>query len=174
MSAVILLAMHGMPPNDFPKNEMAEFFELRGTLKRSGGVSPDLIRRHDELDLKMRRWPRAPQNDPFYTGSQELANHLGRETGRKVVVGFNEFCGPGMEEALDKAVAAAGPAGKVVVVTPMMTRGGEHAKADIPAAIRKAQQKHPKAEIVYAWPFEFSAVARFLASQVEPFLYGTP
>lgn len=169
MSAVILLAMHGTPPNDFPKNELAEFFELRGKLKRSGGAAPDLIRRHDELDLKMRRWPRTPQNDPFYTGSQELASHLGRETGQEVVIGFNEFCGPDMEEALDKAVAAAGPAGKVVVITPMMTRGGEHAKSDIPAAIRKAQEKHPAADIVYAWPFEFLEVARFLASQIKHF-----
>ncbi len=170
MSAVILLAMHGAPPNDFPKNELAEFFELRGKLKRAGEIAPDLIRRHDALDLKMQRWPRTPENDPFYTGSEELAGHLSRKTGREVVIGFNEFCGPDMEEALDKAVASAGPEGKVVVITPMMTRGGEHAKSDIPAAIRKAQQKHPAAEIVYAWPFEFPEVARFLASQIERYL----
>jgi sirohydrochlorin cobaltochelatase len=170
MSSVIVLAMHGAPPQDFPKREMAEFFELRGKLKRTDGSAPALLRRHEELDLTMRRWPRTPQNDPFYAGSQALAEHLSRETGQKVIVGFNEFCGPDMDETLDKAVAASGPKGKIVVITPMMTRGGEHAKSDIPAAIQRAEQKYPRAEIIYAWPFEFSEVAQFLASQVKRFL----
>jgi sirohydrochlorin cobaltochelatase len=170
MGSVIVLAMHGTPPHDFPKNEMAEFFELRGKLKRTEGPSPDLIRRHDELDLKMRRWPRTAENDPFHAGSEELASHLSKETGHDVIIGFNEFCGPDMAEALDKGAAVAGSGGKLVVITPMMTRGGEHAKSDIPAAIRKAQQRHPTLKIVYAWPFEFSEIARFLASQIKQFL----
>jgi sirohydrochlorin cobaltochelatase len=170
MPSIILLAMHGTPPNNFPKNELAEFFELRGKLKRSGEAAPDLIHRHNALDAKIRRWPRTPQNDPFQAGSRELAAHLSRETGSKVVIGYNEFCGPDLDEALDDAVGTAGPAGRIIVVTPMMTRGGEHATADIPAAIQRAKARHPEAEIVYAWPFGFSEVARFLASQIKQYL----
>lgn len=169
MNRIIVLAMHGTPPQDFPKKEMAELFSLRAQLKHAGSDSPEVAGKHRELDAKMRRWPRTSENDPFYAGSQELAGHLSRETGLEVVVGFNEFCGPDMEEALDKAAAAAGPGGKIVVITPMMTRGGEHAKSEIPAEIRKAQQKYPTVEIAYAWPFEFAEVARFLASQIQQF-----
>lgn len=170
MPSIILLAMHGTPPNDFPKNELAEFFELRGRLKRAGEAASALADRHAALDAKIRRWPRTPENDPFHAGSQELAAHLSRETGTEIVIGFNEFCAPDMDEALDGAVAAAGPDGRIIVVTPMMTRGGEHAKTDIPSAIQKARGRHPKTEIIYAWPFEFPEVARFLASQIKPFL----
>ena len=170
MPSIILLAMHGTPPNDFPKNELAEFFELRGKIKRAGEALPALIDRHNALDAKIRQWPRTDRNDPFQAGSRELAVHLNQKSGSKVLIGYNEFCAPGMDEALDNAVAAAGPAGRIVVVTPMMTRGGEHAKTDIPAAIQKARQRHPKADIVYAWPFEFPEVAGFLAAQIKPFL----
>ena len=170
MPSIILLAMHGTPPNDFPKNELAEFFELRGRLKRAGEAASALTDRHAELDAKIRRWPRTPENDPFHAGSRELAAHLSRETGTEIVIGFNEFCAPDMDEALDSAVGAAGPSGRIVVVTPMMTRGGEHAKSDIPASIRKARLRHPRAEFIYAWPFEFQEVARFLSSQIKSFL----
>ena len=38
---------------------------------------------------------------------------------------------------------------------------------DIPAAIRRAQKRHPETPILYVWPFEVSEVAAFLATQVE-------
>lgn len=169
MKNIILLAMHGAPPRDFPRSEMTELFELRAQLKHAQQGPPVLLRRHAELDSKIRRWPRTPENDPFHAGSQELARHLGRETGSVVIVGFNEFCAPGMDEALDQAAAEAKPAGKIVVITPMMTQGGEHSKSDIPSAIRAAEQRHPGVQITYAWPFDFEEVARFLASQMKRF-----
>ena len=33
--------------------------------------------------------------------------------------------------------------GKVLVVTPMMTRGGEHVEREIPAAVARARRRHP-------------------------------
>ena len=111
----------------------------------------------------MRAWPRTPDNDPFHAGTQELAGHLRQVTGLEVIAGFNEFCAPSLDEALDQA---AGRADSVVVVTPMMTRGGEHSEIDIPAAIERARERHPRLAIRYAWPFETGAVAQFLAAQI--------
>ena len=97
-----------------------------------------------------------------------MAVHLGEVTGYKVIVGFNEFCAPSVGEALDDAVTQS--AEKVIVITPMMTQGGEHAEADIPAAICRARQRHPHTLMIYAWPFEVVDVARFLAAQVARFV----
>jgi sirohydrochlorin cobaltochelatase len=157
--------MHGAPPNDFPEHDMAELFGLQARLKGATGAERvALERRRLELDAKMRAWPRTPQNDPFYAGSQELAAHIRRATGCEVIVGFNEFCSPSLEEALNQAIAR--EAEKVIVITPMMTRGGEHSEVDIPAAVQTAQAQHPETPILYAWPFKVSEVANFLAAQI--------
>ncbi len=165
MRRVIVLAMHGVPPSDFPPHEIAEFFSLHGRLEHGGGPDGEALRRRrDELDAKIRNWPRTPQNDPFHAGSQELAEHLRRVTGQTVIVGFNEFCAPDLDTALDQAAGLAPD--QVVVITPMMTRGGGHSESDIPSAVQRAREKHPGLRIDYAWPFEAGEVARFLADQI--------
>lgn len=165
----IVLAMHGMPPNDFPANEMAELFGLHARLAHAGETERAVLeRRHAELETKMQMWPRTATNDPFYAGSQELAVHLGEVTGHKVIVGFNEFCAPSVGEALDDAVVQG--AERIIIITPMMTRGGEHAEVDIPRTVQSARQRHLSIPIVYAWPFESAEVAQFLASQVARFV----
>jgi len=178
--------MHGAPPLDFPKGEMAE---LMGSHSYDGQGDPDhsdhdhsiaesehqdtahdlQVRRQRlaRLAAKLRAWPRTPENDPFYAGSQELAEHLAEASGCDVVVGFNEFCDPTVPAALDQAIARG--AEKVVVITPMMTKGGEHSELDISSAVRSAQKRHPNVQVIYAWPFEVEVVARFLASQVKRF-----
>ena len=166
MKTVIVLAMHGAPPRDFPRREMGEFFGLHarvGHTTGAGGSEPE--RRYAELHAKMRSWPRSAQNDRFWAASHELADHLSRATGHEVVVGFNEFCGPDLDEALGQAVAE--DVERVIVVTPMMTRGGEHAEVDIPAAVQRAQERHPGIPMTYVWPFEFAQVAQFLAEQID-------
>ena len=166
MKTVVVLAMHGSPPNDFPKLEMAEFFDLRARLKRvEGADSVAIERRLTELEAKMRVWPRTARNDPYYAGSQDLAACLEETTKCKVIVGFNEFCAPSLDDALDQASAS--DVEKVVVITPMMTRGGEHSELDIPNAVRRAQERHPHVTYVYVWPFEMAEVAQFLARQVD-------
>ena len=79
-------------------------------------------------------------------------------------MGFNEFCAPSLDDTFSKATARG--AEKVIVVTPMMTRGGEHAEVDIPRAVEAAQARYPKIPIIYAWPFRVSDVASFLATQI--------
>jgi sirohydrochlorin cobaltochelatase len=165
---VIILAMHGAPPNDFPQREVAEMFGLHARLEHL--VGPEraaLERRHDELDAKMRDWPRTAQNDPFHAASHELAAAVSEATGCEVIVGFNEFCAPSLDTALDQAAARA--AERVIIITPMMTRGGEHSEVDIPAAVQRAQARHSGVQFVYAWPFEVAEVARFLAAQISRF-----
>jgi len=166
---VVVLAMHGSPPLDFPKDEMAEFMALRSRIEHAPHpLSSAQKLRCEELEAKMRNWPRTGQNDPFYAGSQELAKHLRRESGLEVIVGFNEFCGPTLDEALEQA--AGREADQILVITPMMTRGGEHSAVEIPEAIRRAQQKFPGQKMGYAWPFETEDIARFLSAQITRFL----
>jgi sirohydrochlorin cobaltochelatase len=166
MTDVIVLAMHGAPPTDFPTGETAELFTLHFQLEHMPkGVRPDLEARYAGLEEKMRHWPRSETNDPFYAGSMELAEQLRLATGRKVILGFNEFCAPSLEQAL--AEAANLTPERVVVVTPMMTRGGEHSEVDIPTAVRLAQEGHPEISFAYVWPFNSSQVASFLADQIQ-------
>jgi sirohydrochlorin cobaltochelatase len=169
MNTVVVLAMHGVPPNDFPRQEMREFFELHGRVEMSPAALPPASRsRYDELEAKIKRWPRTPQNDPYHAASYELARALQSECGLEVIVGFNEFCAPDVDEALARAVAD-GP-GRIVILTTMMTRGGEHAEREIAQAVSRARTKHPGVELIYAWPFETPAIARFLADHIRRFV----
>lgn len=165
----IVLAMHGAPPVDMPPGEVAELMGLHARLAGVQGPQRDALqRRYDELDARTRSWPRSAENDPFWAASQSLGEALARTTGSKVIVGFNEFCAPRLGEALDRAASETeAPHRRVVVVTPMMTRGGEHAEAEIPAEVQAARARHPGVELVYAWPFDVDDVARFLARQIE-------
>lgn len=170
MKTTIVLAMHGTPPDDFPPRETGELFGLHMRLEHATeGERTALEHRYAELDAKMRAWPRTAQNDPFYAGSQELAEHLRRVSGCEVIVGFNEFCAPSLDEALSHA--AGEEAHQVIVITPMMTRGGEHSEVDIPAVVRRAQERYPETQFLYAWPFEASEVAQFLAAQIGRFVH---
>ncbi len=180
MKTTSLLTMHGAPPTDFPQAEIGELFGLHARLEHGTGPKRGwLERRHAELEAGVRAWPRTAQNDPFYAGSQELAQQLRLATRCDVVVGFNEFCGPSPDEALDQAVACAAGVKRVLVITPMtpalalrykrrasVTRGGEHSEVDIPGGIRRAQNRHPETPVVYGWSFEASDVAPFLAAQI--------
>ena len=170
MRTVIVLAMHGAPPNDFSKNEIGELFGLHAHLEHASGPErAALVRRHEELSAKMRAWPRTAQNDPFHAGSLELARELRLATDLEVIAAFNEFCAPTLDEAFDQAQKQG--AERVVVITPMMTRGGEHSEADIPRAIQRAQEMYPNIEIAFAWPFDVKRVAEFLAEQAADFFY---
>jgi sirohydrochlorin cobaltochelatase len=166
LTATVVLAMHGAPPRDFPRRETGEFFNL---YSRLGHASPEerasIIGRYEELEAKMRAWPRSPQNDPYFAAAQEMGGQLSQTMGCTVVVGFNEFCAPTLDEALDEA--ATGGSDQIYVVTPMMTRGGEHSEKEIPACVAAAEQRHPGVKFTYVWPFPVGDIAGFLASQVR-------
>lgn len=165
MSDVIVLAVHGNLANDFPRQELGEYFGLRARIQL--GTSDEKTRlepRYRALDARLRAWPRTPSNDPFWAASLALGEHLAHVAGSRVVVGFNEFCDPTVDTALDQAADLG--ASRIVVVTPMLTRGGEHAESEIPGAIRRGRERHPGLPIVYAWPYEPIEVAQFLTEQL--------
>jgi sirohydrochlorin cobaltochelatase len=165
MANLIVLAVHGAPPNDFPPAEMAEFSALHARIEHGdpSAVPEPLRRRAAQLEARLRDWPRHAGNDPFWAASHELGAHLGSLTGCDVLVGFNEFCAPGLDEVLEMAAARGA---RVTVVTPMLTRGGSHAEQDIPTAIGRARAAHPDVSFAYAWPYDMAEVARFLAARV--------
>jgi sirohydrochlorin cobaltochelatase len=138
MKTVVLLAMHGAPPRDFPKEKLVEFFDLHFRLEAMAGTGrAPMEKRLQELERELREWPRTAENDPFHAASMELARLLAQESGSEVLVGFNEFCRPDLDEAFAKAVA--GGAEHITVVTPMMTPGGEHAEEDHPGGHQAGQ-----------------------------------
>jgi len=166
MKIVIVLAMHGMPPNDFPQKETLDYFMLHSRLENMPGPPPPTMQQqYEELDSKMRNWPRTRENDQYSFTSNELAAVLSKQTGHSVVVGFNEFCSPSLDDAFDKAIKY--NPDKIVVVTPMMTQGGEHSEKDIPEAIERAKKKSTNIEFSYVWPFDISKIAAFLAEQIK-------
>jgi len=168
---IIVLAMHGAPPSDFPVAERAELFRLKAQISHAVAASTgDVQARYAALETKMRTWPRTAANDPFYAASHTLAAALRQTSGGSVVVGFNEFCAPSIDEALDLAQAAG--ADEVIAVTPMMTPGGAHAEHEIPAAVAAAQVRHPGVVFRYAWPFNVADVAGFLFAQIDRAVSG--
>jgi sirohydrochlorin cobaltochelatase len=171
LRTTVLLVMHGVPPSDFPPDERNEFFGLAGRLRHAAPAERTALeQRRRTLEKKMRDWPRTPQNDPFFFASRELAECLGAAAGLEVRLAFNEFCAPDIATALE-GIAENG-AGRILVVTTMMTRGGEHSETDISQAIEAARRRHPAVEIIYAWPYENGEVAGFLAAHIRRFLPG--
>jgi sirohydrochlorin cobaltochelatase len=169
MKTHIILAMHGAPPLDFPRAELQEFFSLHARMESPAaahGVNAEAS--HRELDEKMKHWPRTAQNDPYHGASCELAQALSQETGHAVTLTFNEFCAPGIAEGF--ATAASASPEKIIVVTNMLTRGGEHAEKEIAQEVARARQKYPEVEIIYAWPYKTEEIARFLTAHIQQYL----
>jgi sirohydrochlorin cobaltochelatase len=165
----IIIAMHGMPPKDFPRKDLREFFMLHSNIGSAPNPLSDAQRqRYLQLHHKMRNWPRNQENDPFHAAATELTLLLKEELECPIQVGFNEFCAPTIDEAISSATT--GDPARVLIVTPMMTRGGEHAEADIPAAINRARERFPNIHFTYCWPFDSHDVAHFLAAQIRRFL----
>lgn len=168
MTINIVLAMHGAPPLDFPKDELAEFFKLHIQMEQVPEHMQNAIRpRYEELEEKVRTWPRNDKNDPYFAGAEEMARELQKVSGYDVSVGYNEFCAPTIEEAVIRANG--GNPDRIIVITPMMTKGGEHAGSDIPKAIENAKAQNPKIPVVYAWPFSSEDIAEFLFTQVKKY-----
>ena len=154
---VIVLVMHGRKPSDFPKEETTEYMTLRR--------SKSDLERLDELENKIRSWPRTEENDPYFYGSAKIGEELSGKLGLDVIVCFNEFCAPTVEEAIDQAVEAS--ATEITVTTPMVTPGGHHAQEEIPEIIKESQEKYPSVPSSYAWPPKTEKVANFLAEVIS-------
>jgi sirohydrochlorin cobaltochelatase len=167
MNTHVILATHGSPPRDFPAEEIREFFALHARLEHADQSNDPSAVRYADLESKMRNWKRTPQNDPFHTASLELASYMEKYLQMPVFTAFNEFCAPTISEALVNSAEMG--AGRVIIITSMLTRGGEHAEVDIRQAVQKAQGDYPAVDFIFAFPFPAKDIARFLTEQVKHF-----
>jgi len=79
MTTVIVLAMHGAPPKDVSPRQVIELVGLHEGLEHAPAWVRRLLEpRHRRLDARMRAYPRTVRNDPFWAGSQELADSCAR------------------------------------------------------------------------------------------------
>jgi len=82
----IVLAAHGSPPKDFPKQELIEYFSLNMRLEHAPQSVDDKTKaRIHELDQKIRKWPRTKENDPFFFSSMEIANNIAKKLALKLL-----------------------------------------------------------------------------------------
>jgi sirohydrochlorin cobaltochelatase len=158
----VILVGHGASAKDCPRELVMRWKALEAQRHRTGGKpSPEEM----ELDLRIRRWPRTAQNDPYKTGLESLAEHLRTGlNGTALAVAYNEFCFPSLEEAVEDMTA--GGMTEISVIPTMMTPGGVHSEVEIPAILEKLRKRHPAAKIHYAWPFDLSRVAQLLTDHL--------
>ena len=149
MKTIVVLAMHGLPPSDFPKKQFAEYTFLR-TKFRNGDITAnkESQKRHAALEKRIRYWPRTRLNDPFYVASHDIAEQLSSDTRCPVVLGFAEFCAPDLDEAFDEAVSKG--AEQIVVVSPEMSHEGAYPDLDINQAVNRVKKRHPRIRIICA------------------------
>jgi len=168
---VILMAMHGGIPADFPKYDLGRFFQLHGKPKQSlnDQEKVDL----EILDDELRNWPRSAANDPYYAGCVELQQALEKNLSLPVLLAFNEYCAPSIEDAIVEC-SASGTIKNIIVVTTMTTTGGSHSEKDIPAAISRAQKElqNKDINIEYRWPVPLDMTVKFMTDVVNLKLNG--
>lgn len=158
----ICIAAHGAPPTDYPPERFREFMAL--SAQHHAGSDGEGIH---ELDAQMRAWPRTADNDPYAAGVAKVASKVRVRGYDLVEIGYNEFCAPTVDAAIDRLVTAG--AARVVVVSTMLISGGSHAEIDIAASVTRARRAHPSTVIVYAWPYDPDAVAGLYVAQAESF-----
>lgn len=161
-SDAVVLVGHGGVPKDYPRDDLARLKALEST-RRARGTEPSDEER--ALETKIRTWPRTATTDPYQAGLEVLAAALRPLVApASLVVAYNEFCAPTLTGAVERLVA--GGTRRIVVVPTMLTAGGVHSEMEIPEVIATLRTRFPSVELVYAWPFEPSAVAGLLAAQI--------
>ena len=142
---------------------IAELKKLEG--ERQAKRELEMGLREAELDKQVREWPRTPETDPYKFGVEEIAAALAPKLGgRRLIVAYNEFCAPSVEDAIDGLVKDGFT--RISLVSTMFTRGGLHAETEIPEIVLRAKKKHLGATVEYAWPFDDEAIASFLAAHL--------
>ena len=149
IKTIVVLAMHGLPPSDFPKSQFAEYMGLRAEFRNSDtSVGTESEKRYAALEKRIRYWPRTRINDPFYTASHDIAEQLSVDTRCPVILGFAEFCAPDLDEAFDEAISKG--AEQIVVVTPEMSHEGAYPDLDVNQAVNRVKERHPEVRVICA------------------------
>lgn len=160
----LILVGHGGVPKDMPRAWVREHKELVRRAERDGD---ERTRRDAEaLDTKIRTFPRSDATDPYGAGLRRLAARLrARLEDWIVIMAFNEFCAPTIEQAIAQAVDRG--AAEIEVMTTMITPGGSHSEIDIPEALDRARAAFPDVRIHFEWPLDLDKVAAMYAAHVR-------
>ena len=162
MKAVVLIG-HGGVPKDFPSEKVSRLRMLEAQRQRNNTEMSD---EEAKIDHEIRSWPRTKENDPFHFGVLSIAKHLQEKIGdTKLMVAYNEFCGPSIEEATEQLVNEGYK--HVVFLTTMFTPGGVHSEFEIPVIVDTLKKQYPTVQFEYPWPFNMDQVATFLSAQLS-------
>jgi sirohydrochlorin cobaltochelatase len=162
-SAVVLVG-HGAPASDCPPYLVFKLKQLESRRRALGGDPSD---EEQELDAKIRNWPRTAGNDPYRAGLEAVAEklHARLPDGTELVMAFCEHCAPTLDAAVEDLVKRGFE--RVVVVSSMMIPGGAHSDVDVPRTIEGVSWRFPDLDIEYAWPFDTESVADLLALHLK-------
>ena len=158
----VLVIAHGSPPRDFPRELLMEMRRLNAKSDKTLADNERLL----ELEIKVRRWPRNAQNDPYCDGTESLVDELRRVLGEGILVlaAYNEFCAPDIDEAINELVSRG--AKQIEVFSTMVTPGGSHSERDIPQALEACRQRFPNIELTYRWPYDLALVAELIKAHL--------
>jgi sirohydrochlorin cobaltochelatase len=161
----IVLVGHGGIPKDYPSELVTKLKRLEAQ-RRAAGMS--ISTEEQELDTKIRRWPRTAATDPYRFGLETVAAALRPQLdGALLALAYNEFCAPTLEESVEELIKKG--ATHITVTTTMFTPGGAHSEVEIPEILDSLRPRHPEIELRYAWPFDLQLIAKILAEQVRRF-----
>jgi len=161
----VILVGHGGLPKDCPREMIQQFKQLERERKAS---SQPATEQEQDLEKRIREWPRTPENDPYKAGLEQLAKRLEPLLdGAPLVLAYNEFCAPTLEDAV--ADLATRGARHITVVPTMLTPGGSHSEIEIPEILDDLRARHPDLTIQYAWPTDLDLLAGMLANHLKKF-----
>jgi len=162
MKAIILIG-HGGIPKNYPSEKVSRLRMLEA--QRQKNQTP-ITKEERILDNEIRYFPRTKENDLFHFGTLEIADHLRAQLDNiKLVVAYNEFCAPSIEDATTALIAEG--YNDITFLSTMFTRGGVHSEHEIPEIIEYLKTKYPTAKLKYAWPFDGNLIAEFLFKQLK-------
>jgi len=168
MAAVVrgvILVGHGGIPKGCPQELVTKLKRLEAQRRAAGAPISEEER---ELDIRIRRWPRTPETDPYQSGLETVAAQLGANLGEVLfAVAYNEFCAPTLEDSVKELIKKG--ATHITVATTMFTPGGSHSEVEIPEILERLRKQYPDIVLRYAWPFDLLMVAKLLQEQVSRF-----
>ena len=161
----VILVGHGGLPRDCPREVIQQFKQLERERKGSGQLATAEER---DIEKRIREWPRTPENDPYKAGLEQLAERLEPLLeGGILVLAYNEFCAPTIEDAV--ADLSTRGVRHITVVPTMLTPGGSHSEIEIPEILDDLRSRHPALDIRYAWPADLDLLAGMFADLLKKF-----